>query len=154
MPFLTSLKRLSWRLRYNLTGSRFSLKAPFHLSKSWHFFHLWSKLYYNRYFSSISDVHVKTVHDKDKSHLCTHCPKKFGYSRLLRDHIKKAHAEELSESWGWLQALKKVQGVWDCGVWCRRLEPENFRTSLKNLFFIHSATFKFHFQTLQKLSNK
>jgi hypothetical protein len=49
-------------------------------------------------FLAFPDVHKKTVHEKEKSFVCSHCPKKFGYSRLLRDHMKKSHAEEMLES--------------------------------------------------------
>lgn len=39
------------------------------------------------------DVHIKCCHNKDKSYLCNLCPKKFGYSRLLRDHVRRVHGE-------------------------------------------------------------
>jgi len=40
------------------------------------------------------DVHIKAVHDKEKSHCCTYpnCTKRFGYSRLLREHMRKCHS--------------------------------------------------------------
>lgn len=41
------------------------------------------------------DVHIRTVHDKDKSFFCGHCPKKFGYARLLRDHVGRNHVEKI-----------------------------------------------------------
>lgn len=36
-------------------------------------------------------MHVRTVHQKERGYSCQLCPKKFGYSRLLRAHMKKFH---------------------------------------------------------------
>ena len=46
-----------------------------------------------------SGVHLKVVHLKEKPHSCNYptCEKKFGYVSLLRDHIRKAHVEEIEE---------------------------------------------------------
>lgn len=40
-------------------------------------------------------THIKNVHQAIKNFVCpaVGCDKKFGYSRLLRDHIQKNHSE-------------------------------------------------------------
>lgn len=47
------------------------------------------------------DTHIKNVHEEIKNYVCDFagCQKKFGYARLLRDHMSKHHVKEYAEEY-------------------------------------------------------